>query len=89
MTDHAQRLRERLQELHEELEAVDELDPELRSMLEETLGDIRGRLAETEEFEVPAEPNEITRLAERFEEDHPTMAGLLRKLVDTLSQMGI
>jgi hypothetical protein len=94
MTEHSEALRATLQELHEQLESVEAGDPEVRALLRGALDELQSTLEASPKEKQP-QPEEDT-LAERFEEaaahfeeSHPVLAGTLRNLIDTLSQMGI
>jgi predicted metal-dependent hydrolase len=85
-------LRQRLAELHAELESVDALDAEARAALEHVMGDIQEVLARAE-HERRAEPHSLAeRLREagrHFEESHPALTATVGRVVDALSNLGI
>jgi Domain of unknown function (DUF4404) len=78
-------LRALLAQLHERLAAARSLDPESRGLLSTVARDIE--LALTKDDVVDAEP--VEALAVRFEADHPSLAGVLRQIMDTLGKAGI
>ena len=85
-------LRERLQELHEELGRAESVDEETRSLLRSLAEDTRHLL----EHEEPAGSerhrslNErLSEAAARFEGTHPELAYVMARVVDTLSGLGI
>ena len=82
-----QDLRALLAELHERLGAARSLDPESRGMLTTVARDIEHALNKDDGSAVAAEP--VEELAVRFEADHPSLAGVLRQIMDTLGKAGI
>lgn len=89
----ADKLRQTLADLHQELGAVEVKDPEVREMLIRTLREISERLqAEPAGALVPVEGDPAAQLraaARQFEVDHPALASTLESLVDALARMGI
>lgn len=93
-------LRQTLTALHHELDAVSTGDPEVRTLLLRTLGQIADRLEEQERVAAAVAPAStslatvetvdlLRASARQFEVDHPTLATSLQSLVDALSRMGI
>lgn len=80
-------LRALLAQLHERLGATRSLDPESRTMLATVARDIEQALHNDDASAVAAEP--VEELAVRFEADHPSLAGVLRQIIDTLGKAGI
>ena len=88
-------LRQTLESLHQELSQSNEVDPELRRLLSEVAGDIEQALHKEE----PATPeseaehadliDRVNNLASRFEAQHPTLAQMIGRIADGLSQLGI
>ena len=76
-----------LAQLHERLDAARSLDPESRKLLATVARDIEQALANDDASAVAAEP--VEALAVRFEADHPSLAGVLRQIMDTLGKAGI
>lgn len=94
MSEKSQSLRATLDELHEQLESVETRDPEVRGLLTRAMEDLRAALDASVGDEVtrPEEEGLTERFEEAaayFEEEHPLLAGTVRRLIDTLSQMGI
>jgi len=82
-------LRQRLAELHAELERDPDVDDESKQLLEALTADIR-RVLEREEREDDTPLTE--QLAEgvrRFEESHPELAAALNRIANALSNLGI
>jgi hypothetical protein len=83
----SQDLRALLAELHERLGETRSLDSESRKLLTTVADDIEQALASEDASAVSAEP--VEALAIRFEADHPSLAGVLRQIMDTLGKAGI
>jgi hypothetical protein len=82
-----QELRALLAELHARLKQARSLDPDSRALLATVSRDIEDALAADNTSAVSAEP--VEALAVRFEADHPSLAGVLRQIMDTLGKAGI
>ena len=82
-----QELRSLLAELHTRLKQARSLDPEARKLLTTVSRDIENALAKEDASAVATEP--VEALAVRFEADHPSLAGVLRQIMDTLGKAGI
>ena len=76
-----------LAELHVRLKRARSLDPEARKLLTAVARDIERALENDDASGVAAEP--VEALAVRFEADHPSLAGVLRQIMDTLGKAGI
>jgi hypothetical protein len=85
MSDHE--LRALLAQLHERLASARSLDPESRELLSTVALDIEHAMKSDDIAGVDAEP--VESLAVRFEADHPSLAGVLRQIMDTLGKAGI
>ena len=93
MSEHSEKLKATIAELELELQSVDELDADTRAMLRAAVEEIEAAL---QVEETSADASEPHTLAERlndaaieFDTSHPTVAGLLRRIVDALAQIGI
>jgi hypothetical protein len=80
-------LRGLLAELHQRLNSARSLDPESRGLLTTVAQDIELALKNDDTRAVAPEP--VEELAVRFEADHPSLAGVLRQIMDTLGKAGI
>jgi hypothetical protein len=91
MTVEVWKLRATLRELETELRAVTELDAESKAMLELALEEIDAALhAKSPAASHPQSLGERLRLsAGDFEGSHPALAGIMHRVVDALSQLGI
>lgn len=91
MSADREHLRQTLDELHQQLADVDDLDPEVRDQLSTALADIQ-RALRTPGGEPKAESSFTGQLgdaARQFEQTHPTLSGNIRSIVDALARMGI
>jgi hypothetical protein len=91
MTTPNEKIRRTLDELGRQLADAENLEPQVAERLSAMIADVRAKIDES-----PVEEDEHRTLAERFreatihfEESHPTLAGTVERLVDTLAQMGI
>ena len=80
-------LRELLAQLHARLGRAKSLDGESRKLLTTVARDIETALKGGSTPKTMLEP--IEQLAVRFETDHPSVADVLRQIVDTLGKAGI
>jgi hypothetical protein len=80
-------LRALLADLHGRLRDTKSLDAEARKLLMAVAHDIEKALAKDDASAVAPEP--VEALAVRFEAEHPSLAGVLRQLMDTLGKAGI
>jgi hypothetical protein len=86
----SERLQQQLQQLREQLAQDPPLSSEERAALLELMHEIDLRLAQ----EMASEPNAslvdgVNLAVERFEASHPTLAGTLRNIMQSLANMGI
>ncbi|MCC6074003.1 DUF4404 family protein [Pseudomonas sp. GCM10022188] len=83
-------LQQQLQDLRDQLAEDPPLNAEDKAALIELMSEIELRLAR----EIASEPDAnlvdgVNLAVERFEASHPTLAGSLRSIVQTLANMGI
>ena len=84
------RLKDLLAELNEELAATPSLDPELADRLQRAADAVDQRLADDSgDNDDQGIIAELLEADQRFEVAHPTLAGTLRRILTTLSDMGI
>ena len=90
MTDDREQLHQTLEQLHEQLEETDQLDPELADQLKQTMDDIRTTLEKQGQIDDHHSLTErLHESARHFEDSHPILSGTLGRLIDALGQMGI
>ncbi len=95
MTDERQKLQATIDQLHQELAALDEVDEQAQQLLESAVADIHAKL-EQPSTEDDAETDESASIAGRlgaaarhYEDSHPTLSGIIGSIIDALSRMGI
>lgn len=84
-----QRLQEELLALREQLERQPPLNEEERASLQALIKDIEMQLANEEALADETLMDNVNLAVERFEASHPTLAGTLRSIVQSLANMGI
>jgi len=84
-----QRLQQELQALREQLESQSPLTEEDRAALRDLIKDIEMQLANEEALADETLTDSINLAVERFETRHPTLAGALRSIMQSLANMGI
>ena len=91
MSEHTKRIKATLAELEEELRTMPSVDCETRRVLEETVAEIQSALAPDEPGELEPESlvDRLGATTQQFEESHPTLTGIISRLIDGLGQMGI
>lgn len=92
MAERPEKLRSTLEELEKELASLDTLDDETRSVLETALEEISQALRRKDRAALQSHDSIAARLqeaAEGFETSHPTLFGIVSRIVDALGQMGI
>lgn len=81
----AEQLKQQLQQLHATLAEHPQLDSESQALLQRIAADIDA-LQPDQHADLSAQ---VQEQAVRFEQEHPTLAGVLRQIVDTLGRMGV
>jgi len=96
-----QRLRERVDALHQQLSGPDSLDAADRASLESLLADVARVLERDDEAQDEARDeadsaetheslvDQLREAAESFEEQHPSLTELVGRVADALSRLGI
>lgn len=85
-------LRQRIQELLDELEQIDTQDAAAREHLAHVLRDIREAVEAPDEAAPDQGESLIDRLNDatrQFEESHPTLTAMVGRLAESLSNLGI
>jgi ElaB/YqjD/DUF883 family membrane-anchored ribosome-binding protein len=90
MSDPGSSVTEILAELHEVLEASGDLSEDVRQELREAAEDIRQALDPADEREMSVSLRDrLSAALEDFEESHPRLTGIVGRIADALSDMGI
>ncbi|MBD9678192.1 DUF4404 family protein [Pseudomonas sp. PDM18] len=84
-----QRLQEELQALRDQLQHQPPLNADERESLQALIKDIELQLANEEALADETLMDNVNLAVERFEASHPTLAGTLRSIVQSLANMGI
>ncbi len=82
-----EQLKKDLEELQHELESMDEMDEELRERLQAISGQI-DRLTEGEDGPLEELLEDVEERALVFENEHPRIAGILKRMVSALEAIG-
>jgi ABC-type transporter Mla subunit MlaD len=91
MSEAQAKLRSTIQQLHRELESIEQVDEDVQQLLQTAVDDIHQALqhgAESTE-ESSHISGRLREAAQHFEDSHPTLSGIIGSLIDTLSRMGI
>ena len=91
MNERLEQLRATVRELEQELAEVDSLDPATREVLSQAARDIQSALGASapERLKSPGITARLRDAASDFETSHPTLAGVLERVIDALGQLGI
>lgn len=91
MNVHIEKLRTTLEELQEELHAVEQLDPQTRELLVEAQTEMGRALHrdDPESLEKHSLIDRLERAGRDFDQSHPTLSRIVGNLIDVLGQMGI
>ncbi len=89
MTEHIDKLHQTVKELEQELDGIESFDDETRQMLQEAVSEIQTVLKKQGHLE-PDSVIERLRVAEQqFQASHPTLSGIVARMIDALGQLGI
>jgi hypothetical protein len=91
MTD-PQQLRQRLEQLHAELEQVDSVDSDSQELLRDLIKHIQGLLKESDGIPAPQYAplqDRLTSARLQFQVSHPAVTAAIAQVLETLAQMGI
>jgi len=91
MSEHIDQLRATLEELQDELHAIESLDPQTRELLEGAKVEVELALHrdEAESLENHSVIDRLQTVGEDFNESHPALSRIVGNLIDVLGQMGI
>ncbi len=92
MSERVERLKSLVRELETELAAIDTSDAESRQALAETLRKLRQALQNCGgEQSLPSDSfvEQLRGAEEDFQMSHPTISGLVVRMIDALGQLGI
>ncbi len=91
MPERIEKLREIVTELETELQSLDSVDTQSRTILEEAIEELRTALGKTDSSSFTTESlMERLHIAEGdFQVSHPTISGLVLRMINALGQLGI
>jgi len=84
-----EKLRELVDQLHQQLEEAEALDEQSTEQLQTALEEIRAALDRNQASDQESVGERLEEATAHFEQSHPTIATTLERLVDMLGQMGI
>ena len=82
-----EKLHQLLTQLHSQLQQQTSLDDESQKLLEQVLADVQSASGDVELHQDLSE--RIEQQAVQFEQAHPTLAEILRQIMDTLGRIGV
>lgn len=91
MSETEQKIKAAITELENELGSLSSLDDETRQALEDAVREIQTALGpeESDDLQPQSLMDRLGATAQEFEESHPTLTGIVSRLIDGLGQMGI
>lgn len=85
-----EKLHQLLTQVHEQLQQQDSLDAESQALLKQVLTDVKTASSSNNIDEIPQDLSDrIEQQAVQFEQAHPTLAEILRQIMDTLGRIGV
>lgn len=81
-------IREQLQQLADAVDGA-EMGADSKARLTQLVEDIEGQLEQPVVAEDSSLPDQVDELVAAFEAEHPTLAGILNRIMVTLSSMGV
>jgi DNA repair exonuclease SbcCD ATPase subunit len=92
MPQQIEKLKAIVKELEAELESLDTVDEHAQQVLEAALEDLRNALRKADSAPIESADSLIERFRwaeENFQVSHPTLAGLVVRMINALGQLGI
>lgn len=89
MPERIEKLRQTVKELEEELAGLASFDDETRKKLQEAVGEIQTLLKQEGELEPDSVIERLRAAEEEFQVSHPTLSGIVARMIDALGQLGI
>jgi hypothetical protein len=91
MPERLEKLKTTVRELEAELHSIDSLDAEAQRLLEEAVSEMQTAIQRSDPHHLEPESlsDNLRQAAERFESTHPTLFGVVSRMIDALAQMGI
>jgi hypothetical protein len=79
-----EKLKELVEELSSELKSAEQLDESDKNLLQSAVDDIHDFLESTDK-----DHGDVLTTFEKMEVEHPVIMGIVKKMLDTLSSMGV
>ena len=91
MSENVQKIKTTITELENELRNLPSLDEETRQVLEDAVREIQTALGPEESGDLQQQSlmERLGSTTQEFEGSHPTLTGIISRLIDGLGQMGI
>lgn len=84
------KLHELLTQVHEQLKQQDSIDDESQALLHQVLSDVNTVSSSENSDDLEQDiTDRIEQQAVQFEQEHPTLAEILRQIMDTLGRIGV
>lgn len=84
------KLHQLLTQVHEQLQQQESLDSESQMLLQQVLEDVKNASTPGGDSDLSVDLSDrIEQQALEFEQAHPTLAGVLRQIIDTLGRIGV
>lgn len=85
-----EKLHQLLTQVHEQLQQQNGLDEESQVLLQQVLNDVKSATSQDSVGDASTDlSNRIEQQALQFESAHPTLAEVLRQIMDTLGRIGV
>ena len=91
MPERLEKLRATVEELEEELQTLDSVDEETRGILNEAMAEIQEALHrnDPDHLEPESLSLRLQHAGQDFSSTHPTLGGIVSRMIDALGQWGI
>ena len=91
MPERIEKLHGIIKELEAELESLDTVDAQSQQVLEKAIEDLRTALGKTDPASLESESliAQLRSAEADFELSHPTVSGLVMRMINALAQLGI
>ena len=85
-----EKLHQLLTQVHEQLQQQDGLDEQSQVLLQQVLSDVKDASGSGDLDDIQQDLSDrIEQQAVQFEQAHPTLAEILRQIMDTLGRIGV
>jgi len=85
-----EKLHQLLTQVHEQLQQQDGLDEQSQVLLQQVLSDVKAASGSGDLDDIQQDLSDrIEQQAVQFEQAHPTLAEILRQIMDTLGRIGV